>query len=140
MNTLTMPLFGSHFMILFGGMSEKTRNPLFLIQQQPSAQSKPEPSTSIDAPGGTSLSNSGSRRSIEPMVFGVWELAVVPVIRKTAQAQSAAVRNLDMIDLFKENQVDRGLLRRTRVYQVKSSGGSFKPSFEGITVVTLTRC
>src|SRR3954447_9220584 len=75
-----MPLLGSHFMILLGGMSEKTRKPLSLIQQQPSAQSKPLPSTSILASAGTSLSNAGSSRSIEPMVLGDWAWAALSVI------------------------------------------------------------
>src|SRR5690349_12871501 len=84
-------------MILFGGMSEKTRKPFSLIQQHPSAQSNPAPSTSITTPCGINLSNSGSSRSIEPIVFGVCELAVVVAIKKSAQAHSAAARALDMI-------------------------------------------
>src|SRR5947208_12013009 len=107
-----MPLLGSHFMILLGGMSEKTRKPLSLIQQQPSAQSKPEPRTSIVAPCGTSLSNSGSRRSMEPMVFGVWELAVKAVIIRSAKAQRAMARDLDMMAPLK-NSMDSGSVRKT---------------------------
>src|SRR5262245_66534252 len=78
-----MPLFGSHFMILLGGMSENTRKPLSLIQQQPSAQSKPSPSTSITAPAGTRLSNAGSSRSIEPMDLGDWAVAEAMVMTKS---------------------------------------------------------
>src|SRR5262245_56997541 len=79
MKTL-IPPFGSHFMILLGGMSEKTRKPLSLIPQQPSDQSKPSPSTSITAPAGTSLSKAGSSRSIEPIDLGVRAVEVERVM------------------------------------------------------------
>src|SRR5262245_38547808 len=93
MNRL-IPLFGSHFMILLGGMSEKTRKPLSLIQQHPSDQSKPLPSTSIIAPCGTSLSNAGSIRSMEPMVLGVWALADEISMAAIVMAQMKAVMGL----------------------------------------------
>src|SRR5437868_485575 len=70
MKTLIPPL-GSHFMILLGGMSLNSKYPLSLIQHTPSDQSNPSPSTSMTAPAGTSLSNAGSSRSMEPMDLGV---------------------------------------------------------------------
>src|SRR6478672_10771539 len=89
MNRLT-PLFGSHFMILFGGMSEKTRKPLSLIQHGPSDQSKPSPSTSITAPAGTSLSKAGSSRSIEPIDFGVWAVEIPDMARPRTRTLKTA--------------------------------------------------
>src|SRR5437764_7629766 len=96
-----MPLLGSHFMILLGGMSEKTRNPLSLSQQQPSAQSKPSPRTSIFASAGTSLSNAGSSRSMEPMVF-VWAKEETKNIATRSSEPSKLMAWRNMVELLKK--------------------------------------
>src|SRR6476620_3675209 len=90
-----MPLLGSHFMILLGGMSEKTRKPLSLIQQQPSAQSKPSPRTSIVAPCETSLSKAGSSRSMEPIDL----VLVCARVDETVIERMAIVASRNLLDM-----------------------------------------
>src|SRR5437899_4266554 len=107
-----MPVLGSHFMILLGGMSEKTRKPLSLIQQQPSVHLNPLPSTSIFASAGTSLSNAGSSRSIEPIVLGAWAWAKLNVIESSASVVSIE-HERDMME-----PSENGVVGRLGVYRV----------------------